>query len=82
MQKNVSLKPYNTFGIDVKADWLAEIESVEQLLTILDDTSEMKKLILGSGSNVLFINDFDGMVLLNRIKGKKIISETDDEIIL
>jgi UDP-N-acetylmuramate dehydrogenase len=82
MQKNVSLKSYNTFGIDVKADWLAEIESVEQLLTILDDMPDMKKLILGSGSNVLFLNDFNGIVLLNKIKGKKIISENDEEIIL
>ncbi len=82
MQKNVSLKPYNTFGIDVKADWLAEIESVEQLLTILDDSPEMPKLILGSGSNVLFLEDFHGIVLHNQIKGKKIVAETKDNIIL
>ena len=82
MQKNVSLKPYNTFGIDVKTDWLAKIESVEQLLTILDDSPEMPKLILGSGSNVLFLEDFHGIVLHNQIKGKKIVAETKDNIIL
>jgi len=80
MQKNISLKKYNSFGIDVKADWLAELDSTEQLLTILDDSPKMKKLILGEGSNVLFLSDFKGIILLNQIKGKKIINETDDNI--
>ncbi len=80
MQKDVSLKPFNTFGIDVKTDWLAKIESIEQLLTIIDDLPEMKKLILGQGSNVLFLNDFNGIVLLNEIKGKEIIDENENEI--
>jgi UDP-N-acetylmuramate dehydrogenase len=80
MLKNVSLKPYNLFGIDVKADWLAEISSEEQLLTIIDDLPNMKKLILGGGSNVLFINDFDGIVLLNKIKGIKIVSEDENQV--
>ncbi len=80
MLKNVSLKPYNSFGIDVKADWLAEISSEEQLLTIIDDLPNMKKLILGGGSNVLFLNDFDGIVLLNKIKGIKIVSEDENQV--
>ena len=82
MYKNISLLPYNTFGIDVKADWLAEIESTEQLLTILDDNQSVKKLILGAGSNVLFLSDFKGIILLNQIKGKEVISETDEDILL
>ncbi len=80
MKKNVSLKTYNTFGIDVKADWLAEINSEEQVLTIIDDLPEMPKLILGQGSNVLFLNDFKGIVLHNNILGKRIIDETDESI--
>jgi len=82
MQKNVSLKKYNSFGIEVYADWLAELDSIEQLLTILDDSPKMKKLILGAGSNVLFLNDFRGIILYNQIKGKKIISETNDKIVV
>ena len=66
----------------MRADWLSVIESEEQLLTILDDLPGMPKLILGEGSNVLFLNDFHGLILLNRIKGKKIIRETDNDIIL
>jgi UDP-N-acetylmuramate dehydrogenase len=80
MLKNVSLKPYNTFGIDAKADWLAEIDSEEQVLTIIDDLPDAPKLILGQGSNVLFLNDFRGTILHNNIKGKRIIDESDDEV--
>ena len=82
MLKNASLKKYNTFGIDVKADWLADIDSVEQVLTIIDDSPGMPKLILGSGSNVLFLNDFKGIILLNNIKGLKVVEENDREIIV
>jgi len=82
MLKNISLQKYNSFGIEVYADWLAEIEDVEQLLTILDDSPDMRKLILGGGSNVLFLNDFHGMILLNLIQGKEVISETDDKVLL
>ncbi len=82
MQKNISLKPYNSFGIDVQADWLANITSEEQLLTIIDDLPNAQKLILGGGSNVLFLSDFKGTVVLNNIKGKEIISEDDEQITL
>ncbi len=80
MQKNFSLKPYNTFGVEVKADWFTDIDSEEQLLTIIDDLPEMPKLILGGGSNILFLKDFKGIVIHNNIKGKKIIEETETHI--
>ncbi len=82
MLKNISLKKYNTFGINVKADWLAQIDSLEQVLTIIDDLPDMPKLILGEGSNVLFFNDYKGIILHNNIKGIKVIDETDTEIII
>ena len=82
MQKNVSLKAYNTFGIDARADWLATIDSEEQVLTIIDDLPNDPKLILGQGSNVLFLNDFKGTILHNEIKGKRIIDENDTHIIV
>ena len=82
MQKDVSLKAYNTFGIDARADWLATIDSEEQVLTIIDDLPNDPKLILGQGSNVLFLNDFKGTILHNEIKGKRIIDENDAHIIV
>ena len=56
IQKNISLKPFNTFGINVSAKYFSEliyIEEVEELLSSEIAKTE-KKMILGGGSNVLF----------------------------
>ena len=76
-KENSSLQPYNTFGIDVKADWLLTIETVDELREILQDESlkEESKLILGGGSNILFTQPVKGVVLLNRLKGIEILKE-------
>lgn len=81
-QENISLKPYNTFGIDVNADGLFTIESVNDLRDILQDESlrGKSKLILGGGSNMLFTQSVNGIVLLNRIKGIEIFKEDDENV--
>lgn len=80
IQKNVSLKYLNTFGIDVKAKLFAEFNSEQELKELLleDEIHKSRKLILGGGSNVLFTGDFDGAVLLNRIKGIDVEKEDQD----
>jgi len=77
---NISLKSYNTFGIDVNANKLITIEEVSDLRKFLEEDSHRVKnrLILGGGSNVLFTKNFDGLVLLNRIKGIEIIKEDEE----
>lgn len=76
IQENISLKPYNTFGIDAKARYFAEANSAEELQQILkdfknitDQTSSFPLLILGGGSNILFTKDYDGLVLKLNLKG-------------
>ena len=56
VQKNSSLKSFNTFGIDVKAAFFCEVFSVDDLKQLLQDNTfkQKQKLILGGGSNVLF----------------------------
>ncbi len=80
VQENVSLKPYNTFGIDVAARYFASFKSVEELQSILTDNqnSKIKNFILGGGSNTLFTGDFDGIVLKNEISGKEKIDEDEN----
>jgi len=82
IQRNVSLKPYNTFGIDVKARAFAEAETIEQLRELLqtDEFREMTKLILGGGSNVLLTADFDGLVIKNSIRGIELLEENDEQV--
>lgn len=79
IQENISLKPYNTFGIDAVARQFAFFTSVEDLQELLH--SKLKthnpKLILGGGSNILFTKNFDGIVLKNEINGIQIIKEDE-----
>ncbi|MFD1628445.1 UDP-N-acetylmuramate dehydrogenase [Pseudopedobacter beijingensis] len=65
IQRNISLKPYNTFGIDVKAAYLVEITKKEDLQTLFSDSELMKlnRLVIGGGSNVLFTQDFEGLII-------------------
>ncbi|MDN3587887.1 UDP-N-acetylmuramate dehydrogenase [Pedobacter aquatilis] len=73
IQENISLKPYNTFGIDVKANYFAEIFEVEDLKELFKSEiiSTQKILIIGGGSNMLFTKDYDGLVIKISIKGIK-----------
>lgn len=82
ISENVSLKPFNTFGIDVKATRFATFASPEELGQILKDNINKPLLILGGGSNLLLTKDFDGLVLKNEIKGIEVISETANEVLI
>jgi UDP-N-acetylmuramate dehydrogenase len=66
---SASLKPYNTFGIEAMAKELVIITSLEELRELLPRLQTEKFIFLGGGSNVLFINDFDGLVVINQIMG-------------
>ena len=71
IQENVSLKNFNTFGIDVKARWFTEISHEEELAELFMDPQwrQTKLLVLGGGSNMLFVNDFEGLVIRMNIRG-------------
>lgn len=84
--KNVSLAPYNTFGIDVKAAHFICFQNTNEIVDIfclpelqfITPTSE-PLLILGGGSNLLLCNDIKGVVLKNDIQYIKILEETSQE---
>ena len=86
-----SLKPFNTFGIDARARYLAAFETAEELEALLDwaasrliDVQDrtigvQKKgiIVLGGGSNVLLTHDVDALVLRNAIKGIGLVDEDE-----
>ncbi|RPD48018.1 UDP-N-acetylmuramate dehydrogenase [Hymenobacter sediminis] len=80
LEHHVSLRPYNTFGLDVKARLFARFTSEEELraLLALPEVQATEKLVLGGGSNLLFTRDFDGVVLKNEIRGLAIISQDEE----
>ena len=79
---NTSLKTHNTFGIDVHAAYFAQFDSIESLTEILRQRKELPLFILGGGSNVLFTEDFKGLVLKNEILGFKTIEENNRFIVI
>jgi UDP-N-acetylmuramate dehydrogenase len=78
----MNLKNYNTFDVPAKCDRLTVLEHSDQIPEIVRflNDNPMPVLILGNGSNILFANDFNGLVVVNRIKGLQIVSESEDEI--
>ncbi|MBL7721352.1 MAG: UDP-N-acetylmuramate dehydrogenase [Chitinophagaceae bacterium] len=69
IQENISLRSYNTFGIDVKARYFSRFNNSDELEELTANNSRLPTLILGGGSNILFTKDFDGLILKNEIKG-------------
>lgn len=82
--ENVSLKNYNTFGVDARARFLTHIKSAGQLQQYITDGifSGQSILVLGGGSNILFTRDFDGWVLANEIKGTEKIDEDKNSFLI
>jgi len=82
IQENISLKPYNTFGIDVDARLFAHFNNVDELEEILRALSPAEQMILGGGSNILLTKDFNGLVLKNNITGIEVVDEDDEHVYL
>ncbi len=80
MKTNISLKPYNTFSIDVCAAYFSDVNSITELQALLSDYHSTPKLILGGGSNILFTHDVDGLVIHNQIMGIEKIDENNDHV--
>jgi UDP-N-acetylmuramate dehydrogenase len=78
--QNTSLKPYNTFGVEAHARYLASFSGEQEVRDLLQDSrfSEIPVLLLGGGSNMLFTRDFEGLVLVNRITGIEVLEDTDE----
>ena len=84
IEKNISLKNLNTFGVDVKSKYFVEIFSEEELKQVLNSEkfSNQEKLILGGGSNILFTKNFKGLVIKNSISGIKILKDDNNSVIV
>ena len=82
LEKNVSLKEYNTFDIAASARYLITIDHEKRIPEALEQGKQnaLSMFILGGGSNILFSQDYDGLVIKNEILGKEIISEDPDHV--
>ncbi len=78
ISENISLKRYNTFGIDVKAKQFIEILSLQELSTLVATQKDF--FILGGGSNLLLTKNIDRLVVHIAIKGISVINETENHV--
>ncbi len=77
--KNISLKKYNTFGIDACAERFVDINSIENLKAAIGIHSN--PIFLGGGSNILFMNAIVSTPLVKlSLKGIEVLKETNDAV--
>ena len=72
IETGVSLRPFNSFGVEARARYFARIRSVDALARVLadPDLARLPRLVLGGGSNLLLTGDFDGLVLKIDLLGR------------
>src|SRR5262245_33635444 len=78
--ENISLKPFNSFGIDVVARKFASFSNLDQLKELLTSKGKSEIFILGGGSNILFTKNVDGLVLKNDVRGIELVKEDERHI--
>jgi UDP-N-acetylmuramate dehydrogenase len=83
-EKNKSLKPLTTFGIEAKARYFAAPETLDEIENLLAEAQKngIPLFILGGGSNVVFARDFDGLVICPQIKGIEVVDEDSEHVLL
>ena len=79
---NISLKNFYTFGIDVKAACMAEIENADDLLKLKDASLPEPYFCIGQGSNLLFTSDFTGTLIRFSYCGWEVISQLKENVIV
>ena len=82
IKENFSLKDHNTFGVDVKARFFAEVTGLMQLRKLLDLSVYPNRFILGGGSNLLLTEDIDALVMHIALKGITLFEEEEDYVII
>lgn len=77
-----SLAEFNTFGMEVTAPYFLRIHSLSDVQALLNDAvyASMPRLFLGSGSNILFTKDPEGLVIKNELKGISVLSQDQDTV--
>ncbi|SDG83800.1 UDP-N-acetylmuramate dehydrogenase [Pseudomonas flavescens] len=82
VEAGVSLKAYNTFGVDVAARYFAEAHDDEQVRQALDAARERQVplLVLGGGSNLLLTADVEALVLRMASRGIRLLVDDGQRV--
>lgn len=82
IEANKSLKSLNTFGVDVRAKYFAQVTTTDEFKELIqtEEFQNNEYLIIGGGSNILFTQDFDGLVIHNLLGGIEVLREEGDHV--
>ncbi|MFO7655866.1 MAG: UDP-N-acetylmuramate dehydrogenase [Bacteroidales bacterium] len=82
IKENISLKSYNTFGLEAHARYFANTCTEAEIKEILQSKYKdiQPRLILGEGSNILFNGDFNGLIIKPSIKGIEVVKDTAKQV--
>lgn len=82
IHKHISLKPYNTFAVDVQADFFVEVQNEQDIFDLIstDVFATQPRLILGGGANILFTKDYEWLVVKVSLLGKNIVKEEENMV--
>jgi UDP-N-acetylmuramate dehydrogenase len=83
IERNISLKKYNTFGLDYKAKKLVHLETISEASAFFRERKEYDNtFIIGGGSNLLFTGDFEGELIHPQFAGISVESAEGNKIIV
>ncbi len=83
IEKNKSLKNYNQYGVEANTKYFVEVSTKEEINRVLKSKySKEKILILGEGNNILFTRDYDGLIIRPNLKGRKIVEENEEFVLV
>jgi UDP-N-acetylmuramate dehydrogenase len=82
LREEISLKPFNTFGIEAYARFFIEVFKEETIIDLAGELQDnyLPLLVLGGGSNILFTKDFPGTVLKISTKGIHVVKEDEETV--
>jgi UDP-N-acetylmuramate dehydrogenase len=80
--KRYSLLSHNTFGIEATANQFVEFSSVDDIVGFLGKGYDGRSFVIGGGSNLLFVNDYNGTILHSAIMGMQVVEEDDNYLLL
>lgn len=80
LEENVDLTPFNTFRVPASARWYVKVDDIRIIQELIGHAvfNSAPRFILGRGSNVLFTQPYEGLIVHVHLKGKRIIRETRD----
>ena len=84
VQRGVSLQAYNSMAVPALANYLVQVDSIQSIkqAVTLANQKNLSMFVLGEGSNTLFTQNYQGLVLLNRLTGIRVLQQDEQGVLL